>query len=150
MAYTIIHIEDDTGSQELIHETLSIYGYNVLCYGSAEIACDKMASERPDLIICDIMLPGMSGLDFLEKIHESTNDVFYTTPFIFITALEDRGSILRGRKLGADDYLTKPVDIEILIEIVKHRLGQVRSVDLTSSSIPVSYTHLTLPTIYSV
>jgi FixJ family two-component response regulator len=81
--------------------------------------------EIPDLVLCDVGLPAMSGFELLERLIELTPRLGRHSPFVFVTALCDRGSELRGRRLGADDYVTKPIDFDILETIIKARLAGV-------------------------
>src|SRR5262249_6058442 len=77
--------------------------------------------ERPSLILCDIDMPHMSGFDVLRQLRKS-NGQLRNIPFLFITAYGSRESHLLARQLGCDDFLTKPLDFELLVEIVKRRL----------------------------
>jgi DNA-binding NarL/FixJ family response regulator len=79
--------------------------------------------ESPDLVLCDINMPGMTGFEIMERLL-SLAPQFDSVPFIFLTARTDRDSELKGRRLGADDYVTKPVDFEILAAIIDARLGK--------------------------
>ncbi|NNC01038.1 response regulator, partial [Corallococcus exiguus] len=82
--------------------------------------------HRPDLVLCDITMPGLGGYDVLKVMREqgSLSDV----PFIFLTALADRNDVLVGKQAGADDYLVKPIDYEILLATIATRLEQVSRV----------------------
>ncbi len=77
----------------------------------------------PDLVLCDINMPGMTGFEVMERLLALAPQ-FDAVPFIFLTARTDRDSELKGRRLGADDYVTKPVDFEILAAIIDARLGK--------------------------
>ena len=123
MTARLLYIEDDPESRELLAEALSGQGYEVTVAADGREGFEAIVSERPDLVICDIMLPELSGLEIIERLATMTKDGLAATPFIFLTALDDRDSILRGRRLGADDYITKPVDFDILAEIIKRRLA---------------------------
>jgi len=78
----------------------------------------------PDLILCDISMPGMSGFEVLQLL-TAIAPRFGNMPFVFLTALTDRDNELKGRKLGADDYVTKPIDFNILGAIIAARLAHV-------------------------
>jgi DNA-binding response OmpR family regulator len=75
----------------------------------------------PDLVLCDIGLPSMSGFEMLERLH-ALSPRLGGVPFVFVTALTGRENELWARRLGADDYVTKPIDFEILETVVKARL----------------------------
>jgi DNA-binding NarL/FixJ family response regulator len=74
--------------------------------------------------LCDIGLPQMSGFEILERLNDISSRL-EKVPFVFLTALSDRDNELRGRQLGADDYITKPIDFDILETIIKARLAVV-------------------------
>ncbi|HXW64180.1 MAG TPA: response regulator, partial [Burkholderiaceae bacterium] len=105
----ILCIEDDKQSAALIREDLEERGYTVsLAYDGNE-GFAAILRIRPDLVLCDINLPGMSGFEVLEALTAIAPN-FRNMPFVFLTALTDRDSELKGRRLGADDYVTKPID----------------------------------------
>ena len=117
----ILCIEDDPGASGLIVEVLEDEGFSVTV---AENGLDGLTAldERPDLILCDIDLPDLSGLKLLEKIR-SGKLLPITVPFIFVTAFSQRVHQMEARQLGCDDYVTKPIDFELLVAIIRHRLA---------------------------
>ena len=117
----ILCIEDDPDTSELIVEVLQDDGFDV---SVAENGLDGLSAlqERPDLILCDIDLPDLSGIQLLERIR--TGKLLPTTvPFIFVTAFSQRVHQMEARQLGCDDYVTKPIDFELLGAIIRHRLA---------------------------
>jgi DNA-binding response OmpR family regulator len=78
----------------------------------------------PDLVLSDICMPAMSGFEALEKL-TALAPRFGNLPFLFLTAMTDRDNELKGRHLGADDYVTKPIDFDVLVAIITARLAQV-------------------------
>src|SRR6201999_4649435 len=76
------------------------------------------------LVLSDISMPGMSGFELLERI-TALAPRFRHMPFVFLTALTDRNNELKGRQLGADDYVTKPIDFDMLETIIQARLAGV-------------------------
>jgi DNA-binding NarL/FixJ family response regulator len=102
-------------------EALTELGYTVELAPDGEIGLAKIIAERPDLVLCDVRMPRMSGFELLEKL-SAAGPAFARVPFVFLTALEDRENELAGRRLGADDYLTKPVDFELLGVVLENRL----------------------------
>ena len=121
---TILCIEDEAELRENIAEELQDAGYHV------EEACDgregleMILKHQPDLVISDITMPRMNGHELLQEIrekHKKLSDM----PFIFLSALADREDVRTGLKLGADDFLTKPIDLEVLVDRVFTRLRQV-------------------------
>ena len=123
MTARLLYIEDDPESRELLAEALASQGHEVMVAADGRAGLEAITTIRPDLVICDILLPELSGIEILERLVAMPEGGLAATPFIFLTALDDRESILRGRRLGADDYVTKPVDFDILTEIVKRRLA---------------------------
>ncbi len=117
----ILCIEDDEPTAGLIAEALTELGHSVKLARDGPEGLAAVQSGRPDLIICDVRMPFMSGFEVLEKMTAAGPD-FAGIPFIFLTALADRDSELAGRRLGADDYLTKPVDFEMLGTVIQNRL----------------------------
>ena len=124
-AKRILCIEDDAETAELIAEDLQERGYIVSIARDGHSGLSAILKTDPDLVLCDINMPGMSGFEVMEQLialapsHEAV-------PFVFLTARTDRDSELKGRRLGADDYVTKPVDFEILASIIDARLGKSR------------------------
>jgi len=120
----ILCIEDDRETAALIEEELTERGYDVsLAYDGAE-GFTAIFKVMPDLVLCDINMRTMSGYDVLENLTR-ISPRFDAMPFIFLTALADRKNELKGRRLGADDYVTKPVDFDILASIIEARLAKI-------------------------
>lgn len=116
----ILIVDDDDSIAELIHMNLSQEGYRCTCAQDGTEGAELLKRERFDIVLLDIMLPGMDGYTLLEQIKPTG------TPVIFLTAkgnVEDR---IRGLRAGADDYLAKPFQIgELLarVEAVLRRIG---------------------------
>lgn len=119
----ILVIEDDRETADLIEEDLAERGFHVTVAHSGELGLASVLRAPPDLILSDISMPGLSGLEVLGRLLES-GQRFAEIPFVFLTALADRDSELRGRRMGADDYITKPVDFEMLATIITARLAR--------------------------
>ena len=120
----ILCIEDETPIRADIVEELKDEGFDTVEAFDGEDGLRAIVEEAPDLVLCDITMPGMSGLDVLRTLRRDYPDCA-EMPFIFLTALADRESIIDGKTLGCDDYLTKPVDFGILMATVRARLDQV-------------------------
>ncbi len=120
---TILCIEDDAGTRELLEEELSEAGFQVLAAADGAAGLEMIADQRPDLVLCDIDMPNLSGFDVLEKL-KTMGPVARELPFVFLTAYGQRENQIRARRLGCDDYVTKPIDFELLIEIVRGRLAR--------------------------
>ena len=124
----ILVVEDDPNMLQIITILLEDEGYLTLEADSGEAALSLLQSNRPDLIVSDVMMPGMSGYDLFEEIRKHTE--WGQIPFIFLTAKGQRADVRRGMGLGADDYLTKPFEPGELLAAVQVRLA--RSAELNS------------------
>jgi DNA-binding response OmpR family regulator len=120
----VLCIEDDRETAKLMAEELSERGFEVLLAYEGHEGFISILKGIPDLVLCDIGLPQMSGFEILERLNEISSRI-EKVPFVFLTALSDRDSELRGRQLGADDYITKPIDFSILETIINARLAVV-------------------------
>jgi len=116
----ILCIEDDPDTSELIAEVLEEEGFDVAI---AANGLDGLAalSERPDLVLCDIDMPDLSGFEVLSDI-KRRGLLPPEVPFVFITAFSQRSYQLQARQLGCDDFVTKPLDFELLTAILHNRL----------------------------
>jgi len=120
----ILCIEDDRETAALIAEELVDRGYAVtLAYDGRE-GLAAILKTMPDLVLSDISMPAMSGFELLEQLVRLAPR-FSKMPFVFLTALTDRDNELKGRQLGADDYVTKPIDFDVLATIIAARLAGV-------------------------
>ena len=120
----ILCIEDDRETAALLAEDLADRGFAVALAHNGQEGFAAILREAPDLVLCDISMPVMSGYELLERL-VAISPRFARMPFVFLTAFSDRESELKGRQLGADDYVTKPVDFDILSEVIKARLAGV-------------------------
>ena len=120
----ILCIEDDRETAALIAEELIDRGYAVTVAHDGREGLAAILKTMPDLVLCDISMPVMSGFELLERLIELAPR-FARMPFIFLTALTDRDNELKGRQLGADDYVTKPIDFDMLATIITARLAGV-------------------------
>ncbi len=123
----ILCIEDEDMLLQDLREELEDEDHEVLTAKNGQAALAILQTEKPDLIISDMMMPKMDGPSLLQHIRQnrpSLNDV----PVIFLTAKATRDDLLEGKRLGVDDYLTKPVDYDLLLATVEANLGQVQRV----------------------
>ena len=109
----ILVVEDDSGIKELISFNLSNQGHQVFEANNGEIGIEKARKKLPDLILLDLMLPGIHGLDVCRiiKADQETKDI----PIIMVTAMGQEEDIVKGLETGADDYITKPFSIKVLL-----------------------------------
>lgn len=110
----ILLIEDDQRLAQSITIFFTSQGFDVKHFINDECLNSLIEHEQIDIIICDIMLPGNDGFRILKKIR-----AFYHGPYIFLSALNDLKNQLKGFELGADDYICKPVDPQLLLAKVK-------------------------------
>lgn len=120
----ILVVDDHPSSRMTAAALLSVEGYEVLEAGSGAAALNCVVAANPDLILLDVMMPGMDGFEVCRRLKQSE----YTrlTPIVFVTALNDRRARLRGIEAGGDDFLTKPFDQLELSARVKSLIRQKR------------------------
>jgi len=134
MRKKILCIEDDVETASLIAEEFEERGYEMALAHDGQAGFAAVLKLHPDLVLCDVSMPLMSGFDVLNRLTALTPR-FACVPFIFLTALGDRDNQLKGRRLGADDYVVKPIDFEILDSIIRGRLAKVARTELWSRQI---------------
>ena len=118
---TILVIDDFKDMRENIIEVLNANGYNTIEAENGRLGLTMATEDNPDLIIADIMMPGMDGIELLEKIKNDKQTS--SLPFMFLTAKAGDANIRRGLEAGADCYLTKPFKINDLILEISDLLG---------------------------
>lgn len=118
----LIVIEDESALREEIVDILKFEGYKILSADNGATGLQLIRQEKPDLVLCDIMMPEMDGFEVLEKLKSESPESL--PPFIFITALTERHNIRKGMEFGADDYLTKPFTRNELLNTIKSRLDK--------------------------
>jgi two-component system, OmpR family, alkaline phosphatase synthesis response regulator PhoP len=111
MSFKILVIEDEISLAETLKLNLELENYSVSLCNHGGKAIEEVSMFQPDLILLDIMLPEINGVDIYKTIRESGNNV----PVIFLTAKNQFNDKIEGLKLGADDYVTKPFDLEELL-----------------------------------
>lgn len=120
----ILCAEDQEDLRADICDELRESGYAVLEAADGEATLQQMDACTPDLILCDINMPGLNGYGVLDAVREHRPHLA-DTPFVFLTALSDPQEVVEGKRLGADDYLVKPIDYDLLLATVGARLRQV-------------------------
>ncbi len=116
----ILLIEDNELICNNTAEILELSNYKVITAENGKVGVEKALSERPDLIICDIMMPVLDGYGVLHAVQK--NEAIKNTPFIFLTAKTERSDFRKGMEMGADDYVTKPFTGTELLNAVDGRL----------------------------
>lgn len=119
----ILVIEDDSGIRQTLADILSIHGHEIITASTGPEGVEQ-AAQRPDLVLCDIGLPGMDGYEVISALHArpASRDI----PFIFLTARAARDDQRRGMALGADDYITKPFTTQELLDAIDARVRRQR------------------------
>lgn len=146
----ILAVEDEADLLDLLKEELEAEGHEVVTACDGHKALDKLASFVPDIVISDVSMPNMDGFALLENLRASY-PALADTPFLFLTALADREDELRAREMGVDDYLTKPIDFDMLHSVLATRLRQVaRMKDRKEQQMLKLYTALSPDTIQLV
>src|SRR5580700_7677629 len=133
----ILCVEDDLETATLIAEEFEERGYEIALAHDGQAGFAAVLKLKPDIVLCDVSMPVMSGFELLDRLVELTPR-FASMPFIFLTALGDRDNQLKGRRLGADDYVVKPIDFEILDTIIRGRLAKIARTELWSQQIDLS------------
>ena len=113
MTATILCIDDEAQLREDVVEELEDEGFRVLQACDGQEGLEQILRHRPDLVICDITMPRKNGYELLKEVR-SDHGISAEMPFIFLSALADREHVIAGLRLGADNYITKPVDFDIL------------------------------------
>ena len=125
---TILCVEDERHLRQDIVDELTIAGYGVLSAADGREALTLLNAQRPDLILCDVSMPRLDGYGFLETMRHTRPDLA-DVPIVFLTALGGRDHIINGRRAGADDYLVKPVDFDLMLATIESRLGQIERIN---------------------
>jgi DNA-binding response OmpR family regulator len=133
----ILCIEDDRETAALIAEELVDRGYAVSLAHDGREGLAAILRTMPDLVLSDISMPAMSGFELLDSLI-ALAPRFSKMPFVFLTALTDRENELKGRQLGADDYVTKPIDFEMLATIITARLAGVARAGLLPKTVALN------------
>lgn len=120
----ILFIEDDTVVRENTAELLELSDFEVITASNGKIGLALAKKEKPDIIVCDIMMPELDGYGVLQALAEDPATM--QIPFIFLSARTEHKDIRRGMDLGADDYLTKPFEEEELLSAIESRLAKVQ------------------------
>lgn len=120
MSYRILVIEDDPDMLENISSILELGNYEVLTAANGKNGVARALQEKPDLILCDVIMPDLDGYGVLHIL--GRNPETSTIPFIFLSARSDSSYLREGMMLGADDYLTKPFDDTELLSVLEMRI----------------------------
>lgn len=120
----IFVVEDEPSLRRDLLEELQEAGYRTLAAEDGHAAKSLLAEHKPDLVLCDITMPKLDGYGLLTAIRAEHPDLA-ATPFVFLTAMSEPQEVIEGKLQGADDYLVKPVDYDLLLATISARLRQV-------------------------
>ncbi len=121
MQENILVVEDESKMREFISLYLRNAGYKVIEADTGEAAIEKFEANKVELIVLDIMMPKLDGFQVCKRIREKSK-----VPIIILTAIEEEMDQVKGYELGADDYVTKPFKIKILIAKVKRLIERIK------------------------
>jgi DNA-binding response OmpR family regulator len=122
MAPQVLVVDDDPTVSEVVARYLEHAGYDVTVVADGRVALDKAMADPPDLVVLDLMLPGMDGLEVFSRLREHV-----PVPVVMLTALGEEADRLVGLELGADDYVTKPFsprELVLRVQSVLRRTSQ--------------------------
>jgi len=117
----VLIVDDEPFNVDFLVQELEDCNYQLITASSGREALDKIGSEQPDLVLLDLMMPDLDGFAVLGQI--KSDALLRDTPFIIVSAVNDSKSIVKGIKQGAEDYLTKPVDGDLLLQKMREYLG---------------------------
>src|SRR5690606_115286 len=115
MRESLLVIDDDDKITSMLRRSLAFEGYKINTASNGEEGLQKLMEEEPDLILLDIMMPGIDGWEVCRRIRESGSNV----PILMLTAKDEVASRVKGLDIGADDYLVKPFALEELLARVR-------------------------------
>jgi len=118
----ILVIEDEAMIRANLCRMLAIEGYAVIEAADGVTGATIAAREKPDLVLCDVMMPGLDGFEVLRRLR--ADPATAGVPFVFVTASADKHDKRFGLDLGADDYVTKPFDMDHLLQVIARRLAR--------------------------
>ena len=124
-AQRILVVDDETSIAELLSVALRYEGFEVASAADGNEALERWESFRPELIVLDVMMPGLDGFEVAKRLGERRNEA----PIIFLTARDTTDDKIRGLTIGGDDYVTKPFSIEELVARIRAILRRAGSAD---------------------
>ncbi|MBP1862079.1 response regulator transcription factor [Rhizobium herbae] len=123
---TILCVEDEDDIRNLLVEEISEAGFTTLEATNGKLALELIISKWPDIVVCDITMPEMNGHQLFAEI-QMNHEQLANIPFIFLTALSDKENMVNALKAGAADYLTKPVDFDLLMAKIQGCVARLES-----------------------
>jgi CheY-like chemotaxis protein len=130
MMVTVLCVDDEVELRKLLVEEFNDAGLRTLEASNGKEALDIILASWPDIVVCDISMPVMTGQELLAEIHINHPE-FSDIPFIMLTALSDKENQLAGLSAGAEDYLTKPVDLDLLMAKINGCIMRLQNIRRT-------------------
>lgn len=121
MSKRVLMVDDEPDLIKVVHVRLAALGYEVIAANNGLEGLKKAEKEKPDLILLDVMMPRMDGLDVLRRLKDNPGTA--AIPVLMLTATDDTESISRARDLGVKDYIVKPFNFDALLDSVKRYLS---------------------------
>lgn len=116
----VLVVDDDPQVLRLLRVNFELEGYDVASAANGEEALAAIASQAPDVLVCDIMMPGIDGLEVVRRLRADPNTA--SLPVVMVSAKAQRADLAQGEQAGADAYVTKPFDPQDLIDAVDRLL----------------------------
>jgi DNA-binding response OmpR family regulator len=113
----VLVVDDDPSIRRLLNATLELEGYTVAMAADGEEALAELPTSRPDVVVLDVMMPKLNGLDVLDRIRRNPETA--TLPVILLTARSSKEDVWEGWQRGVDYYMTKPFDVEELLRFIE-------------------------------
>ena len=121
MSPRVLVVDDDPQVLRLMRVNLELEGYDVVSAPDGEEALEAVLAERPDVVVCDVMMPGVDGLTVLRNLR--ANPRTSKIPFVMVSAKAQRADVKAALDMGADKYITKPFDPQDLLDAVENLLN---------------------------
>ena len=137
---TLLVVDDEPSIRELLSASLRFAGFTVLTAADGHEALTQQASTRFDLVVLDIMMPGMDGFEVLRRMRETEPEL----PVLFLTARDDVQDKVQGLTVGGDDYITKPFSLEEVVARIRAVLRRTQATDTVNESSILRYEDLEL------
>ena len=119
---TVLIVDDIPLNVLLIQKMLAIFNFNLRTANDGQSALDSIAEQRPDLMLLDLMMPGIDGYEVIRRVR--ANDETADLPIVILSALNSNDDITKGFNLGANDFITKPIIMERLINCVSTQINE--------------------------
>jgi CheY-like chemotaxis protein len=122
----ILVVDDDETILRLLQVNLEMEGHEVLTAGDGYAALERLREGRPEVVLLDVMMPGLDGWQVCEQIRADDDAALAAIPVVFLSARAQESDLARGTEVGADAYVTKPFDPLALIELVERLAAERR------------------------